>query len=55
MMAPALSLLEQLRLPHAAAVLPTWLERAAQDELSYTDFLQGVLEDTVCICQGRAT
>jgi DNA replication protein DnaC len=47
MMAPALSLLEQLRLPHAAAVLPTWLERAAQEELSYTDFLQGVLEEEV--------
>lgn len=47
MMAPALNLLEQLRLPHAAAVLPTWLERAAQEELSYTDFLQGVLEEEV--------
>ncbi len=47
MMAPALSLLDQLRLPHAAAVLPTWLERAAQEELSYTDFLQGVLEEEV--------
>jgi len=47
MMAPALSLLEQLRLHHAATVLPTWLERAAQEELSYTDFLQGVLEEEV--------
>jgi len=45
MMAPALALLEQLRLPHAAAVLPAWLERAARDELSYADFLQGVLEE----------
>jgi DNA replication protein DnaC len=47
MMAPALSLLDQLRLHHAAAVLPTWLDRAAHEELSYADFLQGVLEEEV--------
>jgi len=34
MMAPALTLLEQLRLHQAAAVLPTWLERAAHEDLS---------------------
>jgi DNA replication protein DnaC len=47
MMAPALSLLDQLRLHHAAAVLPTWLDCAAHEELSYADFLQGVLEEEV--------
>ncbi len=47
MMAPAVTLLEQLRLHHAAAVLPAWLERAAHDELSYADFLHGVLEEEV--------
>lgn len=39
--------LTHLGLPHAAALLPAWLERAAQAELSYADFLQGVLDDEV--------
>jgi DNA replication protein DnaC len=39
------SLLGQLHLPHAAAVLPAWLDRAAQQELGYADFLQGLLEE----------
>lgn len=39
------SLLTQLHLLHAATVLPAWLERAAQDELSYADFLAGLLEE----------
>ncbi len=39
------SLLNQLHLLHAATVLPAWLERAAQDELSYADFLAGLLEE----------
>jgi DNA replication protein DnaC len=38
-------LLTQLGLHHAASLLPTWLERAAQQEVSYPDFLQGVLEE----------
>jgi DNA replication protein DnaC len=38
-------LLNQLGLPHAASILPAWLERAAQQEVSYPDFLQGVLEE----------
>ena len=39
------SLLAQVHLTHAATVLPAWLERAAQDELSYADFLAGLLEE----------
>jgi len=39
------TLLTQVRLDGAAAVLPTWLERAAAQELSYADFLQGLLEE----------
>src|SRR5213593_3885811 len=38
-------LLEQLGLRQAAAVLPDWLDRAASQELSYADFLHGVLEE----------
>ena len=36
-------LLDHLGLPHASAALEQWLERAAQEELSYADFLHGVL------------
>jgi DNA replication protein DnaC len=45
MSADAESLLIQLHLTHAATVLISWLERAAQDELSYADFLAGLLEE----------
>src|SRR5713101_6623752 len=38
-------LLEQLGLHQAAAVLPDWLDRAASQELSYADFLHGLLEE----------
>ena len=38
-------LLEHLGLPHAAAVTQTWLDRAAQEGLSYADFLEGLLEE----------
>ena len=37
--------MEALGLPHAAAVLPAWLDRAAQEELSYADVLKEVLEE----------
>lgn len=37
--------LTALQLHQAAAVLPAWLDRAAQDDLSYADFLGGLLED----------
>lgn len=45
MTAAAATLLEQLGLHEAAAVLPAWLERASREEVSYHDFLQGVLEE----------
>lgn len=38
-------LLEHLGLPYAATNLELWLERAAQDDLSYADFLHGVLDE----------
>ena len=38
-------LLEHLGLPHAATALDPWLARAAQEELSYADFLHGVLNE----------
>ncbi len=37
--------LTALHLHQAAAVLPSWLDRAAQDDLSYADFLGGLLDD----------
>lgn len=49
---PLAPLLAQLHLTQAASVLPAWLERAAQQELSYTDFLQGLLEEE---CSARTT
>lgn len=39
------TLLEQLGLHQAAAILPAWLERASREEVGYQDFLQGVLEE----------
>ncbi len=42
---PLAPLLAHLHLTQAASVLPAWLERAAQDDLSYTEFLQGLLEE----------
>jgi DNA replication protein DnaC len=39
------SLLTNLHLLQAAAVLPQWLDRAAHEELGYADFLSGVLEE----------
>ena len=42
--APA-ALLAQLHLHQAAAALPGWLDRAAQEELGYADFLGGLLDE----------
>lgn len=39
------ALLTALHLHQAAVVLPDWLERAAQEDLSYSDFLHGMLEE----------
>jgi DNA replication protein DnaC len=41
------ALLTALHLHQAATVLPAWLDRAAQDDLGYADFLGGVLEEEV--------
>jgi DNA replication protein DnaC len=41
------ALLTALHLHQAAAVLPAWLDRAAQDDLGYADFLGGLLEEEV--------
>lgn len=45
-------LLAHLHLTQAASVLPAWLARAAEHDLSYAEFLQGVLEEE---CSARAT
>lgn len=45
MSADLAALLTQVQLTGAAAVLPAWLDRAASEELSYADFLQGLLEE----------
>jgi DNA replication protein DnaC len=38
-------LLQHLHLTHAAEALPAWLERAAHEELGYSEFLGGILEE----------
>lgn len=38
------ALIDQLRLNHLEAVLPDHIERASREELSYADFLAGLLE-----------
>ncbi len=48
-------LLAQLHLTQAAAVLPEWLERAARAEVSYADFLQGLLEEELAARTAAAT
>ena len=47
------TLLTQLHLTQAAVILPDWLARAAQEELSYADFLQGLLEEEL-VARGNA-
>ena len=48
-------LLEHLGLHQAAAALPGWLDRAAAQELSYADFLQGLLEEEAAARATAAT
>ena len=38
-------LLQDLSLPHAATALRAWLFRAAAEELTYADFLEGLLTE----------
>ncbi len=47
--------LAQLQLHQAAAVLPQWLDRAAQEELPYGDFLGGLLQEEVTARAEAAT
>jgi DNA replication protein DnaC len=49
------TLLRALQLTGAAAVLEEWLERAAQQELSYADVLRGVLEEELAVRTAAAT
>lgn len=48
-------LLEHLGLPHAAITLDPWLARAAQEELSYADFLEEVLNEELVARLHEAT
>lgn len=48
-------LLAYLGLHQAAAALPGWLDRAAAQELSYGDFLQGLLEEEAAARATAAT
>ena len=48
-------LLEHLGLPHAAVALDPWLARAAQEELSYADFLEEVLNEELVARLHEAT
>jgi hypothetical protein len=47
--------LEHLGLHQAASVLAEWLDRAAAQELSYADFLQGLLEEESAARANAAT
>jgi DNA replication protein DnaC len=55
MSAALASLLVQVHLAGAAAVLPAWLDRAAQHDLSYADFLQGLLDEELVARTTAAT
>jgi DNA replication protein DnaC len=41
------ALLDTLHLAYAAQALPNWLERASSEELGYSEFLAGVLEEEI--------
>jgi DNA replication protein DnaC len=43
------TLLDELHLHHVAEVLPDHLDRAAREEMSYADFLEGLLEGEAAI------
>ena len=55
MSAPPDTLLAQLQLHQAATALPQWLDRAAQEELPYGDFLGGLLQEEVTARAEAAT
>ena len=49
------TLLTQVNLTGAAAVVPAWLDRAAEQQCSYADFLQGLLEEELTARATAAT
>lgn len=49
------ALLTQLGLHHAAAILPVWLDRAAREDGSYAELLQGVLAEEVAARENAET
>lgn len=49
------SLLTELRLNQAAAMLDEWLNRAAREELGYSEFLGGLLEEELVARTNAAT
>lgn len=49
------ALLTALNLSQAAAVLPGWLDRAASEELSYQDFLHGLLTEEMAARSNEET
>lgn len=51
----AATLLTHLGLHAAAALLPTWLERAAREEVSYEELLTGVLEEEAAARESAET
>lgn len=55
MSASLTDLLTQAQLPGAAAVLSAWLDRAAEEQLSYADFLHGLLAEELAARQVAAT
>jgi DNA replication protein DnaC len=55
MSADLATLLSEVHLAGAAAVLPAWLDRAAEQQLSYAEFLQGLLEEEVTARATAAT
>jgi len=48
-------LLEHLGMHQAAGILAEWLDHAAAQELSYADFLQGLLEEESAARANAAT
>ncbi|HEX6509005.1 MAG TPA: IS21-like element helper ATPase IstB [Chloroflexota bacterium] len=49
------ALLAQLQLTGAAAALPGWLDRAAEEELGDADLLRGLLEEELAVRAAAAT
>lgn len=48
------AVLRHLHLDHAAAALPAWIERAAEEDVAYLDFLAGLLEEEIVARASKA-